>query len=364
MSSFTYFNYGGQGVLHPSVLETIKANYERIEQLGAYSNAANAWIEEEKEATRSVLAELLQVKTETITLTQNTTDGCNIALWSYPWQPGDHLLLSDCEHPGIVAIAQTLVKRFGISFSFFPLFNDRDSKDERVLEVIYSHLTPQTKMIMVSHICWNTGQILPLPQIACLCHDRGLWLAVDGAQSVGVLPLNLTELGVDFYAFTGHKWLNGPLGLGGLYVNPDRLDQALPTFVGWRGLKKKQLKFEVASIAYPLLGALRTAIAIESTWGNITERYQTIVTKATDLWTKLNQLSTIKTVCSQPPRSGLVSFQIADRSADKVSLLLEEKYQIYLRSIPHPSALRASVSYKTTEIDYLIHSLKEICNRT
>ncbi len=357
-----YFNYGGQGLLHPLVLEKITCNFQAIERLGAYSHAANAWIEQEKDETRSVLGELLQVPPTHITLTQNTTEGCNIALWSYPWQRGDHLLLSDCEHPGIVRIAEVLSQRWGIRFSFFPLFNERDSTDERVLEVIQSALEPQTRMVMISHICWNTGQVLPLQQISQMCHDRGIKVVVDGAQSVGVLPLNLVELGVDFYAFTGHKWLNGPLGLGGLYVS--RLEEALPTFVGWRGLKESHLKFEVASIAYPLLGALRTAIEIEQAWGSINDRYQTIVDKGIDLWTKLQKLPGIELVCQQPPRSGLVSFQISKRSVHQISQLLETKYQIYIRSIPHPVALRASVSYKTTtmEIDQLVTVLSNLLN--
>jgi L-cysteine/cystine lyase len=355
-----YFNYGGQGLLHPLVLETLHHNFQEIERLSAYSNKANDWIEKEKDKTRSVLSDLLQVDSRSITLTQNTTEGCNIALWSFPWQKGDHLLLSDCEHPGIVRIAEVLADRFGISFSFFPLFNDRDSADERVLDIISANIRPDTKMMMVSHICWNTGQVLPLQKISQICQAKGIWLAVDAAQSVGVLPLNLTELGVDFYAFTGHKWLNGPLGLGGLYVNPLRLDEALPTFVGWRGLKQKHLKFEVASIAYPLLGALRKAIELENNWGNKNDRYQSIVNKATDLWHKLKQLANIKLVCQQTPRSGLVSFQILDQSAHQISQLLEQKYQIYLRSIPYPLALRASVSYKTNEIDHLISILQTL----
>lgn len=355
-----YFNYGGQGLLHPLVLEALHHNFQEIERLAAYSNRANDWIEEEKDKTRSVLAELLQVDSDSITLTQNTTEGCNIALWSFPWQKNDHLLMSDCEHPGIVRIAEILAQRFGIMFSCFPLFKERDSSDERVLDVIRANLRPETKMMMVSHVCWNTGQILPLREISQVCQAKGIWLAVDAAQSVGVLPLNLPELGVDFYAFTGHKWLNGPLGLGGLYVNPLVLDEALPTFVGWRGLKQKHLKFEVASISYPLLGALRTAIELDKNWGNNQVRYDTVVTKATDLWTKLKQLPNIKLVCQKTPRSGLVSFQILERPAHQVSQILEEKYQIYLRWIPHPAALRASVSYKTTEIDYLISILPSL----
>ncbi|MCS6960137.1 MAG: aminotransferase class V-fold PLP-dependent enzyme [Pseudanabaenaceae cyanobacterium SKYGB_i_bin29] len=349
--AWIYFNYGGQGLLAPAVIDKIRENYAYIETLGAFSHGANDWIASELAETRSVLAHLLGTTPETITLTQNTTEGCNIALWSYPWRAGDHLLLSDCEHPGVVAIAAALSQRLGVKFSFFPLFDYRDRGEVEVLALLAEHLQPQTKMVMVSHICWNTGQILPLQSIAQLCHDRGIWLAVDAAQSVGVLPLQLEELGVDFYAFTGHKWLNGPLGLGGLYVAPRVQEEALVTFVGWRGLKQKQAKFEVASSAYPLLGALRLALELANQGGTTTERYQRIGQNAQHLWARLTSLPGINTVCASPPRSGLVPFQVANFSPLALSRLLEEKYRICLRSIPHPPALRASVSYSTSPED-------------
>ncbi|MEB3190899.1 MAG: aminotransferase class V-fold PLP-dependent enzyme, partial [Snowella sp.] len=86
---------------------------------------------------------------------------------------------------------------------------------------------------------------------------------VDGAQSAGSLPLNLTELGVDYYAFTGHKWFCGPSGVGGLYIAPQRLGELLPTYVGWRsidydsrgamtGWTRDARRYEVATSPYPL----------------------------------------------------------------------------------------------------------------
>ncbi|MFN3361246.1 MAG: aminotransferase class V-fold PLP-dependent enzyme [Pseudanabaenaceae cyanobacterium] len=356
--AWLYFNYGGQGLLATAVLDKIRENYAHIEALGAFSHRANAWIVAEQEQTRSVLAQFLGTTPTTITLTQNTTEGCNIALWSYPWRQGDHLLLSDCEHPGIVAIARVLAQRLGIEFSFFPLFEGRDGGEEKVLQSLAEHLRPQTRMVMVSHICWNTGQILPLKAMAQLCHDRGIWLAVDAAQSVGVLPLQLAELEVDFYAFTGHKWLNAPLGVGGLYVAPRVWSAALPTFVGWRGLQQPY-KFEVASSAYPLLGGLRLALELAEEDGSIAQRYQKIVDRAHYLWTRLAELSAVALVCASPPRSGLVSFQVHNADPTALSHRLEEEYHICLRAIPHPPALRASVSYSTTpaEIDRLLVAL-------
>ncbi|MFM7887592.1 MAG: aminotransferase class V-fold PLP-dependent enzyme, partial [Pseudanabaena sp.] len=241
----TYFNYGGQGVLCGAALESITKNFHHIEQLGCFSNAAGDWMMAEYAATKEAIAQEFQVSANTITLTENTTIGCNIALWAVDWQQGDRLLLSDCEHHGIIASAVQIQKRFGVEIDYFPLSNTRDAsangKDsDEVVDLLVQHLQPKTRMVMLSHICWNTGQVLPLPTMVKACHEHHVLVAVDAAQSVGVLPLNLGAIAADFYAFTTHKWWCAPLGLGALYIRPEIFDQIEPVFVGWRGLTGKK----------------------------------------------------------------------------------------------------------------------------
>jgi L-cysteine/cystine lyase len=364
----TYFNYGGQGPMCQTAIDRIAKNYQQIESLGAYSVAANAWVMEEAERLREAIATEFNVNAQTITLTENTTVGCNIALWSIDWQQGDRLLLSDCEHPGIIAIANQLQSRFGIEFSYFPLQETLNGSDRDVVEAIAQNLHPRTRMVMLSHICWNTGQVLPLKQIAQACHQQGVLVAVDAAQSVGALPLDLADLEVDFYAFTGHKWWCGPLGVGGLYVRPEIFAQALPTFIGWRGItackpnvewQQNGQKFEVASSAYPLYGALREAISHANQWGDRQARYDRTCMLSNILWQKLATIPQIECLSVNPPQAGLVAFKIAGKSPAQIMHSLERERQIVIRSIPEPDCLRASVHYLTVEdeIDRLVSVL-------
>ncbi|NJM27328.1 MAG: aminotransferase class V-fold PLP-dependent enzyme [Pseudanabaena sp. RU_4_16] len=364
----TYFNYGGQGPMCQTALERIAQNYQHIESLGSFSAAANAWGVEEAERLREAIATEFNVKVQTITLTEDTTVGCNIALWSINWQQGDRLLLSDCEHPGIIAIATQLQSRFGIEFSYFPLQQTLNGSDRDVIEAISTHLHPRTRMVMLSHICWNTGQVLPLKQIAQACHQHGILVAVDAAQSAGAVPLDLADLEADFYAFTGHKWWCGPLGVGGLYIRPEIFDRALPTFIGWRGItackpnvewQQNGQKFEVASSAYPLYGALREAIAHANQWGNQRERYERMCKLSGILWQKLAAIPQLACLRANPPQAGLVAFTIVGKSPVAVMHKLECEHQILIRSIPDPDCLRASVHYLTVEdeIDRLVSVL-------
>ena len=369
-----YFNFGGQGVLCEAALESITRNFQHIEAMGSFSSAAGNWMVREYNATKAVIAHEFQVSPHTISLTENTTVGCNIALWAVDWQQGDRLLLSNCEHPGIIASAVQIQKRFGVEIDYFPLTNTRNSSangddSESVVELLMEHLQPKTRMVMLSHICWNTGQVLPLKAIAQACHERDVFVAVDAAQSVGVLPLNLAELGADFYAFTAHKWWCAPLGLGGLYIRPEIFDRIEPVFVGWRGLTDKTpipqwrqdgAKFEVATSTYTLYEALRMAIAEANSWGTQQERYERICRLSQDLWKKLDNLPYISMIRQLPPESGLISFKIdreglksaiASKSHAEISKQLESEHQVFIRALADPDCLRASVHYLTSSSD-------------
>ncbi|MDX2255151.1 MAG: aminotransferase class V-fold PLP-dependent enzyme [Pseudanabaenaceae cyanobacterium bins.39] len=376
-----YFNYGGQGIICDAALDSITRNFRHIEAIGCFSTAAGDWMMQEYDATKLAIAQTFQVNPDTITLTENTTVGCNIAMWAIDWQEGDRLLLSDCEHPGIIACAVQIQKRFGIAIDYFPLSQTRDcaaagADSETVVELLRSHLQPNTRMVMLSHVCWNTGQVLPLQAIATVCHDASrqyVYLAVDAAQSAGMLPVDLAAAGVDFYAFTNHKWWCAPLGLGALYINPEIFDRIEPVFVGWRGLNGKPpvpqwrhdgAKFEVASSTYALYESLRIAITNADSWGTQQQRYERICQLSQILWQQLNEMPHIDCVRQVAPESGLVSFQV--KSSPKphyaIAKQMESEQQIFIRAIPKPDCLRASVHYLTTlaDIEQLVNAIREL----
>ena len=380
-----YFNFGGQGVLCTAALESITKNFQHIETIGSFSNAAWDWIFAEYYATKAAIAQEFQVSPITISFTENTTVGCNIALWAVDWQQGDRLLLSDCEHPGIIASAVQIQKRFGVEIDYFPLTNTHNSStngddSESVVELLVEHLQPKTRMVMLSHICWNTGQVLPLKAIAQACHEQDVFVAVDAAQSVGVLPLNLEDIGADFYAFTAHKWWCAPLGLGGLYIRPEIFDRIEPVFAGWRGLTAKTpipqwkpdgAKFEVATSTYTLYESLRIAIAEANSWGTQQQRYERICHLSQILWQKLDALPHISMIRQLPPESGLISFKIdreglksaiASKSHAAISKQLESEHEIFIRALADPDCLRASVHYLTStdDINRLVAAIESI----
>lgn len=361
----TYLNYGGQGPLPTPALRAMWEVYEQEQRKGPFSRQALVWVEEQEHLTRQAFARWLGVSVADITLTSSTTQGCAIVLWGWPWRGGEHLLLSDGEHPGVVATVAQLARRFGLTWSTCPLSNPTADP----LEILERHLQPQTQMLVLSHVLWHTGQVLPLPAIARFCQEHNLRLLVDGAQSLGVLPLDLT--GVDFYAATGHKWLCGPAGLGVLYIHPQYRDVVQPTHCGWRGLQgfhdqhprwsSDGQRHEIATTAWELGAGLRASLALHDAWGTAQQRYTRLVHLAQELWRQLGQFPQITRLLPEPPQCGLVSFRHTTLAPETLAQELEH-HNILVRSVAAGHCVRASIHYLTSqeELTRLVQVLGEL----
>lgn len=369
----TYFNFGGQGTMSSAALQAIIDTHQYIQEHGPFAGQINGWLNNRVNLLRQAIALELETTPETITITENVTAGCNIPLWGVDWQPGDQIVMTDCEHPGIIATVDEIKRRFRVEVSICPIQDTLNSGDP--VEVIRNHLTEDTRMVVLSHLLWNTGQVLPLKAIAQVCHNypanQTIRVMVDAAQSVGSLDLNLPDLEIDYYAFTGHKWLCGPAGVGGLYISPSAFKELNPTFIGWRGVemnaqgkpiawKQNGAKFEVATSAYPEYEGLRTAIAIHQAWGNKSDRYQQICQLSADLWSGLQQIESISCLKTTAPEAGLVSFQVAGVNHKQLVDTLEQQ-GFLLRTIADPDCIRACVHYLTLpeEIESLLRAIKQ-----
>ena len=332
LANKTYFNFGGQGTMPQAALEAIIDTHIYIQQVGPFSVKINTWLTQRLAWLRQAIATELGTTAKTITLTENVTVGCNIALWGIDWHSGDRILMTDCEHPGVIAAVGEISRRFDLEVAICPILETLNQGDP--VKVIEEHLTPNTRLVVLSHLLWNTGQVLPLSEITAVCHNypaqnKPIRILVDAAQSVGSLDLNLPELNVDYYAFTGHKWLCGPAGVGGLYVSPEAFKELNPTFIGWRGVKTdaqgqpqdwKQdgSKFEVATTAYPEYEGLRSAIATHQEWGTPSQRYQAIRKLSQYLWSSLREIDRINCLKHTPPQSW-TSFFPSSRSPTRRS---------------------------------------------
>ncbi len=361
-----YMNYGGQGPLSSESLDAINRSYREVQAHGPFSGKTIGWMLEEFAKTRAFLALELGGDPQSFVLTQNATEGCNIVLWGIDWQAGDHLVTTDCEHPGVMAAIENVAKRHELRVTTVSLLTE-DSESIGIVQAIGAAIESRTKLVVLSHVLWNTGETLPLAEIQACCRSANVPLLVDGAQSAGVIALDFSNQPIDYYAFPGHKWFCGPEGLGALYIRPELIPELKQTFVGWRSSMfvenpdTSAVKFEVATAPFPLLAGLRAAIEGHRRWGDPQERYQQILTNVRNFRTRLSELSFVTVLSPQLAPSGLVSFMLHGLSHSEVGAKLEAD-EIILRTIPQPDCMRASIHYLTEEsdMDALVQSLTKL----
>jgi L-cysteine/cystine lyase len=367
LANKTYFNYGGQGPLPTPSLQAINASWQRIQELGPFTGAVWPFIEQETARVRQALAALCGVGPHRLALTENVTSGCVLPLWGLPWSTGDQLLISDCEHPGVVAACQEVARREGLEIRCLPVLelcktHDQGSLGAAVLTSLEQALTPQTRLVALSHLLWNSGSVMPISAVAerLQQHPSRPWLLVDAAQSMGSIPVEEAAAAADIYAFTGHKWCCGPEGLGGVALSERLLEQAQPTLIGWRSLRHEASaassfhsdarRFEVATSCLPLCSGLATSLELLAAEGTAAQRLERIQAGSRRLWQGLQTIAGVSTLLPEPPPAGLVSFTLAGRSSGSVVEHLGEQ-GLWIRRLDDPDCLRACIHITTTEAE-------------
>ena len=384
LANKTYFNYGGQGPLPTPSLEAIVASWQRIQEVGPFTTAMWPVVEHDTNRLRQHLAQWCGAPPHRIALTENVTMGCVLPLWGLPWQAGDQLLLSDGEHDGVRAACRELARRFGLEIQILPvqqLRGEEASTATSLLEGLEQALTPRTRLVVLSHLIWTTGQRMPIAAVAerLSAHPNQPWLLVDGAQSFGSLPLAPDAAAADIYAFTGHKWACGPEGLGGVLLSERLLAESRPTLIGWRTLKSEEApgegfhrdgrRFEVATSCTPLLSGLHTSMALLDDVGTAEERLALVRHHSESLWLGLQGIPGCRPLLQAPPPAGLVSFQLqrADGALvepDPVVSALGDQ-GIWLRSLRDPACVRACTHVTTTseDLEHLLEALRQIARQ-
>ena len=377
----TYFNYGGQGPLPSPSLEAITASWSRIQELGPFTTDVWPYIATEVNSTRRLLAQCCGIPAHRLALTENVTSGCVLPLWGLPFTEGDRLLISDCEHPGVVSACVELARRQHLAIDVLPvkhLRGDQAHCDEAVLEAIAQTLTPRTRLVVLSHLLWNTGQVMPIAAVAKQLnqHPQQPFLLVDAAQSFGQIPVEEAAAAADIYAFTGHKWACGPDGLGGVALSDRVVAEAAPTVIGWRSLRDESKadlngsdlfhhdsrRFEVATSCVPLMAGLRCSLQLLEQQGSAEQRWDSIQTLSSGLWQSLEGLDRVTPLLETAPASGLVSFQINGDVPPAEHVKQLGAQGLWIRDLADPSCLRACTHISTTasEIDALVAAISAL----
>ncbi len=183
-------------------------------------------------AAREPLAQYVNCDPDELVYVPNATNGLNIVARSLALQPGDEILSTDHEYGALERTWTFLAEKTGAVYRRQPIPVPVTTADE-FIERFWSGVTPRTRVIFLSHLTSPTALIFPVQELCRRAREVGILSIVDGAHTVGQIPLDLTALGADFYSSNCHKWLLSPKGSAFLYVRRARQSLVEPLVVSW-----------------------------------------------------------------------------------------------------------------------------------
>jgi selenocysteine lyase/cysteine desulfurase len=218
---------------------------------------------------RDPLAEFVGCTRDELALVRNATEANSYIANGLDLKPGDEVLMTDQEHPGGEQPWNLRAKRYGIAVKKIALPKPVPNA-ATVLNLFNDAITSRTRVLFFSHITTVTGVVLPAKELCALARSKGILSAVDGAHVVGMMRLNVHELGCDMYTSSPHKWLQAPKGSGFLYVRDEVIDRLWNTIVtaGWDEPKLRAERFQrIGSSNVPALWGMRAAVQLANQIG-------------------------------------------------------------------------------------------------
>jgi L-cysteine/cystine lyase len=296
---------------------------------------------------RARIAALMGCDTAEIALTGSTTDGVNAVLGALDLDPGDEVLTSDEEHPGVLAPLAAARERRGVRVRMAPFAELAGAVGE------------DTKLVACSHVSWISGAVVDAPALAA----TPALVLLDGAQGLGAVPTRAADLGCDFYAASGQKWLCGPNGLGYLYVREQHCAGLISAWPGYPNLATPERAIDLElhpdarrlgvnfAAAHQVEWALAALDVLEEAGLEDVHSHGTALAAcfAAGLGERVTERG----------ESTLVSFEVEDPESAVISLL-EEGFVV--RNIPGSSYVRVSVGAWSSERE--LERLLELVTRS
>jgi len=380
-NSYIYFDHASTSHPKPPCLWLAIKNY--LETIGASpgrsSHRLSKLAHNQIIQTKNLLARLFHLpKGDNIYFSSNATTGINLILKGFLKQY-DHVITTNLEHNSVLRPLEKLKITRSVSYDI--VFSDSEGRFQ--LSEFEKKITSQTKLFVINHGSNVIGVTTPIKEIAEICKKYRIKLLVDTAQTAGLIDINLTHMDeIDFLAFTGHKSLLGPSGIGGFYVKDPFCIDTL--YEGGTGTNSHTLihpetppfKFEAGTLNYLGIAGLGATVnwLLEQNFLNFFEHEMNITEYC------MQKLQEIEEVILYGPRTiesklPLLSFNLKGFYAGEVSYFLDEQFQICTRpglqcaplvhktlgTFPH-GTVRLSFGHTNTfeEIDYFIQAIKKI----
>lgn len=316
-----------------NVLEAVRLYGEMLT-----AQPSHAYYDEQEdyvERVRSQLAAFFGCDAEELAITRNASEGLHNVIFGLDLRPGDEVLTTTQDYPSMRDSLRQRELRDGIVLKTFvypvppPSLND-------LCERFAREITPQTRVLLVSHMTWTTGQIFPVKQICTMAAERNIQTIVDGAQSFGHIPVRRDDLGCDYFATSLHKFFSAPLGTGFLYVRRDRVERLWPLMGASARLRNDIRKFDnlgPGTLPLQLRNSIPEAIAFNQSL--TVERKAERLRYLRRRWMqRLNNVNAARMLNSDHPAQtcGTAAFVPGSWNIERFVQTLQQKYQIQVRA--------------------------------
>ncbi len=263
------------------------------------------------------------------------------------------------EHQGGVGPLYLQRLRHGIEIDFLDIGDGGDH--ERIVAAFDAAIDERTKAVVISHVLWATGAVMPVAAIARIAHERGAFVVVDGAQSAGTIPIDLeAATGADVYAVSGQKWLMGPEGTGAVAVTPAARERLLPSLGGYFTFEHADSagdaavwatarKYDVSSHHRPSVVGMARSIGWLSMFVGLDWIYERGARLARDTADRLAAIPGVHVVTPRDHMATLVVFRVDGWTPDELKDELGARVFAITRTIPLVDALRISVGFFNAE---------------
>jgi L-cysteine/cystine lyase len=349
-----YLNAGTWGPLPTRAADAMRARIDAVELRGRIGSAGYAEFTRIREGARAAFAESMSSDPARIALTHSTSGGMNLVLGGLAFAPGDEIVTTDNEHPGLLEPLAALTRRYGVVVRVAEALHGSDP-----LDAVAGLIGPRTRVVALSHALWANGRVLPVREIAEAAHAAGAPVLVDGAQGVGAIDVDPAALGVDAYGGPGQKWLCGPNGVGFLwlaegfeelfevaaasYYTRDFRSEGAPFWPGAR-------RHDGASLAMAGLAGLIAAVEFRRElvgWAEGAEQMAGVRARCVELLAEVPGLTLQAETAGAAP---LVAFTLQGRSAEEVVEHLEQA-GVLARTLPGLDWVRVSIGYWVSDSD-------------